>query len=194
MDQLVLWSIGLLVIGFVLLLAEVFIPSGGALGVLAGLSIVGSVVIAFLYDYRLGVSMLAAVTLSLPFLLWVASVAWPMSPMGRLILRRLPASEDEFLPQGKETHSGKKVFIGRYGRCKTPMRPGGLVVVDGVTQDAVAKGVPIDPDEPVKVIDVQTNRLVVRPAKESDLKAQDPVDVQLEQPLEGLDGDPFADA
>lgn len=193
MDQLVLWSIGLLFCGMLLIAAEVFIPSGGAIGVLAGMAIIGSVIIAFLHDYRLGVGMLAAVTVSLPFVLWAALTIWPMSPIGRLILGRLPESEDEFLPQGKDYHASKKQFIGRFGRCKTPMRPGGLIVIDGVTQDAVSKGVPIDPDQPVKVVAVETNRLVVRPAKEGELRAQQPVDVLLEQPIEDFDDDPFAD-
>lgn len=192
MDQLVLWSIGLLACGMALIIAEVFIPSGGAIGVLAGMSIIGSVVIGFLYDYRLGVGMLAAVTVSLPFVLWAAVTLWPLSPIGRLILGRLPESEDEYLPQGKDYHASKKKFVGRFGRCKTPMRPGGLVVVDGVTQDAVSKGVPIDPDQPVKVVAVETNRLVVRPAKEEELRKQQPVEVLLEQPLDDFDEDPFA--
>jgi hypothetical protein len=43
------------------------------------------------------------------------------------------------------------------------MLPGGLVVIDGKTYDAVSEGVPIEPNQPVVVVNVSTQRLVVRP-------------------------------
>ena len=46
MDAL-LWSILLLLLGLALIALEVFVPSGGVLGVLAALALIASIVVAF---------------------------------------------------------------------------------------------------------------------------------------------------
>jgi hypothetical protein len=42
------------------------------------------------------------------------------------------------------------------------MLPSGLIRIDGRSYDASSEGMPIEAGQRVKVVDVQTNRLVVR--------------------------------
>jgi hypothetical protein len=42
------------------------------------------------------------------------------------------------------------------------MVPSGSVLIDGKTYDAVSEGLPIEPNQPVIVVNVSTQRLIVR--------------------------------
>ena len=53
---------------------------------------------------------------------------------------------------------------GRVGVAKTKMLPSGAIIIDGTAYDAISDGMPIDPGEPVRVISVRANRVLVRPA------------------------------
>src|SRR5262245_52623067 len=98
-DQTLLWAILLLLLGIGCLVLEMFVPSGGLLGVLAGLCIVGSIVLAFMSGPVAGLVMTLAVTLMLPIMGAVAVKYWPETPLGRMILLRRPQGADEVLPQ-----------------------------------------------------------------------------------------------
>jgi membrane-bound ClpP family serine protease len=60
-------------------------------------------------------------------------------------------------------YRGLKELVGRRGQAKGLMLPSGLVLIDGKTYDAVSEGVPIEAGQPILVVSVSTQRLVVRP-------------------------------
>ena len=159
------WALGLLVIGMLLVLLEVFIPSGGVLGVLAALAIVGAIVVAFTGGMRSGAIVVGLTALLVPIVLSAAVKYWPHSPLGRLILIKLPKSDREVLPI--DEWGDPKQLIGRLGRAKSKMLPGGVVVIERRKYDAVSHGVAIDPGQIVKVIGVRNGRIVVRPSDEN---------------------------
>jgi hypothetical protein len=85
-----IWPILFLVIGLTLLVAEVFIPSGGLIGLLA-LGCLGlSVWKAFAHSYTLGLEFLLALLIMMPMALMLAAHLWPRTPLAKRIFLRPP--------------------------------------------------------------------------------------------------------
>lgn len=160
MTDALLWSILLLALGLGLIALELFVPSGGVLGILAALAIIASIAVAFSGGWVTGVIMLVATMLILPVALAAAIHYWPRTPIGRAILLETPQSEEEVLPD-KPAHRKLKDLIGKRGTAKTKMLPSGAVVIDGRVYDAIGEGMAIDPGQPIRVTAVRTNRIVV---------------------------------
>ena len=191
MDPL-LWCALLLVVGLILVTAEVFIPSGGVLGLLSISSILAGIVLAFYYrGAEVGLIFLAVTAVTVPTALGVAFRYWPKTAMGRRLLLNLPTSE-EVLPDTPERR-GLRQLVGKYGVAKTVMLPSGAVLVEGQTIDALSEGMPIEAGQRIQVIEVRGNRVLVRPATGEDQPTGDDV---LSRPIEsfGLDSmdDPLA--
>jgi membrane-bound serine protease (ClpP class) len=53
-------------------------------------------------------------------------------------------------------------WIGREGVAHTVLRPAGVAVIDGQRLDVVAESGMIESGSPIKIVDVNENRLVVR--------------------------------
>ena len=193
MADALFWSILLLLLGLGLIALELFVPSGGVLGILAALAIIGSIAVAFSGGWVTGVSMLVATMVILPIVLAAAVHYWPRTPIGRLIVLATPQRGDEVLadtPQYRQL----KDLIGKRGVAKTKMLPSGAIVIEGRVYDAFSEGMAIDPGQPVRVTAVRTNRIVVilddapreRLAENSDMLAQPAQNLgleSLEQPL-----------
>jgi membrane-bound ClpP family serine protease len=180
------WAIILLLLGCALVVMEVFIPSGGVLGLLAGLAILGSIVFAFRRDTTAGLSFVLVSLVAVPVLLTLAFRIWPYTPIGRAFLGDLP-SEEETKP-----FDPRRELVGRFGVAKSLMLPSGSVLIGGHWIDAVAQGDAIEPGEPVVVVEVRANRVVVRRADPDELEQQanDPRDV-LSKPIDELGFDGF---
>jgi membrane-bound ClpP family serine protease len=182
------WAILLLVLGCGLLVLEVFIPSGGIFGFLATMAVAASLVMAFRRDSTTGLSFMAITLFAVPIVLGLAFKLWPKTPMGRAFLGELP-SEDQVKPD-----EPRRSLVGRVGLAQSKMLPSGSVLIDGQLIDAVSQGLAIDQGEPVVVVEVRGNRVMVRPARAHEVRTADlrPDDV-LQRPiqdfgLEGLEG------
>jgi membrane-bound ClpP family serine protease len=186
----VIWSISLLLLGVGLIVLEVFVPSGGALGVLAALSVLAAVVIAFTGGAQLGAAILLATVILVPTVVGLALRWWPHTPMGRMMLIQRPESEEDVLPTS-EPYRLRDEMIGKRGRAKTKMLPSGVVVIDGRSYDAISEGMPIEPGEPIQVVAVRTNRIVVRRSDLGQPPAQ--ADDLLSRPIDTVGPDPFED-
>ena len=88
-----------------------------------------------------------------------------------------------------------KGLVGRVGRAKCQMLPGGVIAVDGRTVDAVSEGVPIEIGQAVRVLRVQANRVVVRAVEEGESDVPPPAaENVLERPIDSIAADPFDDS
>jgi membrane-bound serine protease (ClpP class) len=154
------WSLILLLVGVGLIVLETFVPSGGILGLLAALALVGSLIVAFTGGPVPGLIMLVITMVLIPALLAAIVKWWPYTPIGRMVVLHLPESEDEVLSD-TPAHRGLKELIGRRGVAKTKMLPSGAVLIDGRIYDAVSDGLAIDPGQPIRVKAVRTNRIFV---------------------------------
>ena len=161
LDPLV-WSVLLMLVGCVVLVLEVFIPSGGLLAVISAAAFVGSIVIAFQRGPVTGFTFVMSTVVAVPLVLALAFHYWPKTGSAR----RFWAScrrDEEVLPD--DPH---RVLLGRVGVTRSKMLPSGAVEIDGQMIDAMTKARPIEPGQYVVVTEVRANRVVVRPAKENE--------------------------
>jgi len=184
-----LWSILLLILGLGLALMEVFFPSAGILGFLAACSIVAAIVLGFMEGPVVGVLILGVAGLGLPALVILGFRIWPRTAIGRRVLLDVPDSKD-VLPEDPQRQLLRSL-VGKVGRAKCKMLPGGVVVVDGQNVEAVSESVAIEQGQPVLVIDVRAGRAVVRPIEPESLSAN--AENPLERPIDTVIPDPFAD-
>ena len=157
------WPLLLLAFGLILLVAEVFIPSGGMIGVIAGFCLVYSLWLAFRQSYTLGLRFLTADVFLLPMALALAMYLWPKTPFARRVFLRPPGPEEI-----EVSHSPHRLdhLVGQIGRALTPLRPSGLVEFDGRRLDGISEDGLIAPGILVQAVHVRSGRLVVRTAPE----------------------------
>jgi membrane-bound serine protease (ClpP class) len=173
------WAIVLLAFGCGLLVLEIFIPSGGVIGFLAALTVIASMYMAFQRDLTTGLTFTAAALFAVPTIVGLAFKYWPKTPMGRAFLGDLPSEEDTRLADPR------RALVGRVGVAKSLMLPSGAVMIDGQLIDAISQGPAIDPGQPVVVVEVRANRVVVRPARlEETRTAGAPPGDLLDRPIE----------
>ena len=167
MDSNAVFAVLLLVAGLGILTAEVFIPSGGLLGLITFLTLVVSMVFA----YRAwGVShpnifwvFCASLLVLVPTALCAAFYVLPRTSMGRRVLLEAPLAE-ELTPFAKQNRKLQEL-VGQFGRTVSPLTPGGLVNVNGERLHAISEGLIVDPGQSVEVLEVRGNRLLVRPGQ-----------------------------
>lgn len=191
MDPLV-WAGLLLLLGLALVMTEIFVPSGGVLGVLAFTSIVAAIVMAFLKAGAFAGFMFVLVSIiAVPVILVVAFQWLPDTAVGKRLLANVPTSE-EVLPDDEERRALREL-VGKVGRASSPMLPSGAVQVEGRLIDAVSDGMPIEPGQPVRVLQVNGTRVTVRlVTEEAAAAAPTPKnDDVLAQTIDQLGLDPF---
>jgi membrane-bound ClpP family serine protease len=160
------WPLLLLAFGFLLLILEVFIPSGGLIGLLA-LSCLGlSLWKAFAQSTALGLNFLLADFLLMPVTMMLALYLWPKTPLARRVFLKPPAPEDIEL-----SHSGMRLdhLVGQLGRALTPLRPSGLVDFDGRRLDGLSEEGLIPSGALVLAVRVRGGQLIVRTAPDPTL-------------------------
>jgi membrane-bound ClpP family serine protease len=189
MDHLA-WAIILLLLGLGLAILEIFVPSGGVIGFLSGLSLLISIYFAYQHGTGTFVSFLGICVLCLPIGLSLAVHYWPRTPIGRRVLLGTPREED-LLPDSLERRE-LKALVGKIGRAKSLMLPSGAVVIEGRTVDALSEGIPIEAGQIVKVVEVRGTRVVVQPTDEYEAPPSHPDD-PLSRPFDQLGLDPFDD-
>jgi membrane-bound serine protease (ClpP class) len=169
--QLAGWEELLLVgAGAVLLGVEVFVTPGfgalGALGLVAllgglGLSLVGvgaTWEVVLLAAGRVGLALLLALAAALAVLRVL-----PRLPFGRRLVLETEMAADAGYASAP---AGDRRWLGQRGTAASPLRPAGLAHLAGERVDVVSDGEFIDAGEPLEVIRVDGNRIVVRRPRE----------------------------
>ncbi len=189
MNQLTI-GILLFAVGMLMMVLELFIPSGGALSCLAAFSIVAAIIVGFTHGSTMGVILLGVTAVWVPLMFVMAVKFWPHTPLGKIMLIQRPTIE-ETLPESDD--SALKKLVGRTGRAKAKMLPSGPISIEGQTFDAVSEGMPIEVNQLIQVIAIRANRPVVRPI---DAPAPESTEIEqesLSQPAEDVAVDPFED-
>ena len=179
-------SMILIAIGLAVIFLELFVPSAGVLGIVAGICLLAGVIIAFTVNFKTGAITLLVTLFAVPILLAMMVKIWPSTPIGRRILIGRAKAED-VLPQGE--HYELEHLVGRLGVAKTKMLPSGMVMVDGKKYDAFSSGLPIDSGQTIKIVAIKGNRIMVSPfeGEVTDAKDQPARDSDvLNRPLEEL--------
>jgi membrane-bound serine protease (ClpP class) len=161
--------------------------------VLALTSIVVAIVLAFLQSGATAGFLFVLVSLiAIPTVLFLAFQWLPETAVGRRLLAEVPSS-DEVLPDDEERRALREL-VGKVGRAETRMLPSGAVLIEGRSIDAMSEGMPIDPGQPIRVIEVHGTRVIVRPVTEEAAAAapsQTNSDDVLAQTIDKLGLDPF---
>jgi membrane-bound ClpP family serine protease len=190
----VVWPSLLLIIGVAMIMAEIFLPSGGVIGFLSFSSIIAAIVLAFVQNGpTVGVIFLIIACVAAPAALVAAFSFLPDTPMGKRLLPSIPSAED-VLPDSEERRKLRDL-VGHTGHAKSKMLPSGAVEIDGHMIDAMSEGAPLEPGQPVRVIAVRGAMVIVRPIDEAEQQksATAVSDDVLSRPIESLGLDPFED-
>lgn len=160
----------LILLGFLFLLAELILTSGGLFVVLAIICELIGVVMVFYYgDSFRGFIALSVVTLTMPLLAGFVFYIWPRTPMGRKLILRRKAAEEDTIAAMPEL-SDLERLRGRIGKAVSPLRPSGVVEFDGRRVDTIAsEGIFVEPGTWVRCIDVRAGKVLVRPIDEPNL-------------------------
>ncbi|MGH7307344.1 MAG: NfeD family protein [Candidatus Rokuibacteriota bacterium] len=156
----------LVAVGLVLLGVEIFVTPGfgltGTLGLVAllgglGLSLVGagatwSVVLTALG--QVVVSLLLAIAASLVMLRFL-----PRLPFGRRLILETELDAREGFASAPEADL---MWLGKRGTAASTLRPAGIATLEGDRVDVVSDGEFIEAGEPITVVKVDGNRIVVR--------------------------------
>jgi membrane-bound serine protease (ClpP class) len=159
----------LILMGLLLLAAELFIPTSGVLFVLAVFGLIGGVVMTFLYssDHFLGWITLLGVVVIVPAAGRLLLALWPRTAVGRSL--QLQGPEEDATIASMPVNVELEQLRGKVGRALSALRPGGVADFEGKRIDTITEGMMVEPGEWVRCIDVRAGKVIVRPVPKPDL-------------------------
>lgn len=164
-DSLLIWGLALLGIAAIMLFVEVFIPSGGLISAIAGVSALTGVVLLWYYDTTWGIIGLLAVLVLGPTMIYWIFKTMPYTPIGRALLGGRSEEELEALEMAEHEHRiRRESLVGMTGVALMDMHPVGDIEVDGETFEALAEHAWIDAGTPIVVTHADGLEIKVRPA------------------------------
>ncbi len=152
------WAILLLLAGLMLVVAEVFFPSFGLLSVLAAACFLGSLIFAFRESSTLGFSFLGGIVVSVPVLVIGGFRVLPKTSIGKRLILSGPEADEVEIPSSMLLN---QELLESTGETLTPLRPSGIADIGGKRVDVLSDGEMIGPNEKIRVILVEGNRIVV---------------------------------
>jgi membrane-bound ClpP family serine protease len=157
------WGVALLAFMFVLLFVELFLPTGGVLGMVAAVVGISGLVCLFRYDLNWGFSGLLALVVLLPAFAAFAFRIWPQTPMGRRVIGT-PSDEEVDAKRLAELRERERLtaMVGKEGLVLTALRPVGLVEIDGARMDALSETMYVRAGAKVKVTYADGSQIKVR--------------------------------
>ena len=163
MDPQVLTFVMLLV-GFLLLTAELFLPSGGIIGVMCAAAFVASAYFAnrawattnplYWHIY------LSVMVVLIPVTIYVIYYLLTKTSFGNRVLLTAPSIE-EVTPY-QEEQSRLQSLVGSRGQSLNLMTPGGLVEVNGERLHAIGQNMVIEAGTPIEIVGIKGSRVIVR--------------------------------
>ena len=148
----------------VLIVAEVFVPSGGLISICALACLVGGIVIFFQYSVIVGWIGIGIAAIMIPSVLVVAYKIFPKTRFGKSVTLTPPERwQGDAIP---DTDSLKEL-LGAEGVVITPLRPVGMCDFSGRRVECVAESGYVDKDRKIKVINAESTQLTVRIIEES---------------------------
>ena len=156
MNDRLLLPIILQLVGVVVIIAEIILPSGGILSI-AALGVFGySLFIVFNeISMIIGFSFVAADLILIPVLVIVGLKLLARSP---ITLRQTLSRKEGVSSQSSELES----YVGRQGNALTDLRPAGIAVIYGKRVDVVTRGEYLEKDSAIIVTAVTGNQIIVR--------------------------------
>ena len=158
MEELI-WPSLLLVFGLGLVVAEVVLPAGGLIGLLAVSCLIASFYLAYSASSAIGFRWIFVEGLSVPMTWVVTFHGLSRTKLGRRIYLQPPTGDD--LEEADSRFRAIERLGGR-GRVLTPLRPSGTIDVEGRRTEAIAESGLIGAGASVTIVAVRSGRVVVR--------------------------------
>lgn len=147
-----------------LIVAEVFVPSGGLISIFALACLIGGVMIFFHHSTTAGWIGIGIAAIMIPSVLVIAYKMFPKTRFGKSVTLTPPERQQgDAIPDTPEL----KEFLGAVGVVLTPLRPVGMCDFSGQRVECVAESGYVDRGKKVKVIEVESTQLTVRIIEES---------------------------
>lgn len=142
--------------GVAVIIAEIILPSGGLLSLLA-LGIFGYSLYIVFHDIStsVGIAFVVADIVIIPALIIIGLRMLAQSPV---TLRTELSSDEGVTSQSPELEK----YIDKEGKALTDLRPAGTALIDGKRVDVVSRGEYIEKDSDLLIIAVTANQVVVR--------------------------------
>jgi len=150
-------SIVMLIVGFVLVVVEMYIPGFGVPGIVGILLLIGGVIMA----RPTPLQALIMVVIIVALLCIALSLCLHSAAKGRLSKSRLVLHDVATQAETPENND-LSYFVGREGVCHTVLRPAGMADFDGVKLNVVSDGEYISAGSRIIVDRVEGNRILVR--------------------------------
>ena len=152
-------AVAAMVLGYGLLVLEMYIPGFGAPGILGViLAILGLVFMQPTALQALVIVIVYVALLSIALVICLRTASRGRFANSRFVLKDSATASHE--------ENELAYFIGKKGIAHTAMRPAGIAELDGVKLNVVSDGEFIDKDVPVKVVCVEGKRIVVAPDRD----------------------------
>jgi membrane-bound ClpP family serine protease len=163
-DWWLFFAIFLYVACAALIVAEVFIPSGGLLSICALACLAGGITIFFQHSTGAGLIGVVVAVFMVPALLALAYKMLPRTRFGRQVILAPPVRQ-----RGDAIADTPELgrLVGRTGRVLTTMRPVGMCDFDGRRVECVAEKGYLQKDKKVRVIRVEGTQVTVRVSEDA---------------------------
>lgn len=176
-STLATWSILCFIVAVTLFIIEVFIPSGGLIGLMAIIAAMGGIILLFQINTTLGLVGAIVCVVAIPVLMMTGLKLWPNTPVGRWLSLNEPSSRDEdavdmlssdddsndaTLASDRKQPTGKHLLLGQTGIAQTDLRPVGVCRINDHKEPCVAVGGMITAGTPIKVIAIEDNTVKVQ--------------------------------
>lgn len=145
-----------MLLGYGLLVLEMYIPGFGAPGILGAIL----AVLGLVFMEPTALQALIIVTVYVALLSVALVICLRSASKGRFANSRF-VLKDSVTEQHEDSESEMAYFIGKTGVTLTPLRPAGVAEFDGVRLNVVSQGEYIDKDAPVRVVSMEGKRIVV---------------------------------
>ena len=162
-------------IAIIIFFIEIFIPSGGLLALLGGLSIIASLVAFFMHDINTGLVATGIYIVFGPIIAWIAFKIWASSSLAKRMILGDDDGDEEFASQESEAQRKQRidalqVLVGKTGETVTVLRPIGVVQIGEQRYDAMAESGVIAANKPIEVVQVYDNQIKVRESQPDTLR------------------------
>jgi membrane-bound serine protease (ClpP class) len=142
-----------------LIIAEVFVPSGGLISICAMACLIGGVAIFFHHSNAAGIAGIGVALVMIPSVLIIAYKIFPKTKFGKSVTLTPPERQQgDAIPDTTKL----KDMLGAAGVVITPLRPVGMCDFAGQRIECVAEGGYVEKGQKIKVIRVQSTQLTVR--------------------------------
>jgi membrane-bound ClpP family serine protease len=156
MNSAINLTVILQLVGILVVIAEIIIPSGGILGILAAGVFGYSLYIVFSQvSATAGMVFVMADLVIIPVLVYIGIKVLAKSPV---TLRTRLSKRDGVTSQD----TAQNAFLGMEGRTVTDLRPSGVAIIDQQRVDVVTRGEYLEKETDIVVTAVRGNQVVVK--------------------------------